>query len=122
MISRIKLIHFLSNLGALFWVLLGLLTIGGIALSTIGWVINTVVGILFITIGLFFYAHGRAFVRFYQSHTEHGSTEREFSSNPFLKRFMTLEILLLAGNCLVSALLLTAGASRVFGEGFPIFG
>lgn len=117
MITSIKLIQFLSSLGSLFWVLLGLLSIGGITLSTSGWLINVVMGILFIAVGCFFYARGRSFVCFYQSHIKQG-----LLANQSLKRFIRLEIVLLLGNCFVSALLLAAGASRVFGEGFAIFG
>ena len=56
----------IAFIGAILWAGLGVLTIGSIALSSIGWVINLIIGSLFILIGFFLYLRAKHLHRFYE--------------------------------------------------------
>lgn len=105
-----------ASISAILWIALGTLTIGSIVLSSIGWVINLVMGLLFILIGCFLYLRAYHWRRFYIT------VSSDMRNNPHLQRFLRLDLLFVLGACLLGALFLTAGVSRVFGEGYAIFG
>ena len=100
---------------ALLWTGLGLVAIGGILLSLTSWRINLFMGALFVGIGWFSYARVNAFCR--------GFTAMAVAqNNPHIRRFLLLDLILVVGVGLIGALLLVASLSRVFGEGYAVFG
>lgn len=113
LIRRYRNIAFVS---AALWVGLGGLTVGSIALSSIGWVINLVMGLLFMLIGVYLYFRAKNLHRFYETITP---TAR---NNPYIQRFLNLELIFVLSTCFVGVIFLSAGISRVFGEGYAIFG
>ena len=111
MLKARSLVHWLANSATVFWLLLVLLTFGGIFLSTIGWVINVVMGIIFSFIAGFFRVRGQSL----EALLEDGEQKP-------ISRFLQTEIVLLLGVNLVAIILLSAALSRIFGEGLPLFG
>jgi len=112
----IKLHKFIAYVGAWLWITLGGLTISSILLGTVGWAINVVIGTLFILIGCFFYWRTHSFHRFYMANADNLRKDKLFHQHLLPETLLTLCILLFVG------ILLLAGMSRVFGEGYPIFG
>jgi hypothetical protein len=106
----------IAYLGTFFWAGLGLLTIGSIAISSIGWVINLVMGSLFILIGYFLYLRAKNFYRFFRAITP------DTQNISYLQKFLRLDLVIVVGITFLGGLLLMAGIFRVFGEGFAIFG
>jgi hypothetical protein len=106
----------IAFLGAIFWTALGMLAIGSIRLGTIAWVINLGMGFLFVATGYFLYRRAKNFSRFYETITP------DAQNNPHLQRFLRLDLLFVLGAAFLSGLLLLAAISRVFGEGYAIFG
>ncbi len=106
----------IAYVGTVLWTGLGFLTIGSIALSSIGWAINLVMGSLFILIGYFLYLRAKNFYRFF----------RAITPDPlnffYLQKFLRLDLAFVVGITFLSGLMLMAGIFRVFGEGFAIFG
>ena len=114
-----KLIRWYKNLAivsALLWAGLGLLTVGSIAVSSLGWAINLIMGVLFIFIGWFLYARSDSFYWVYSS------SASDIQNHPHLQQFLRLDLIFVLGTCLVGGILLMASIGRVFGEGFAIFG
>ena len=114
-----KLIQWYKNiafLSTIFWAGLGVLTIGSIVISANGWVINLVIGSFFILIGIFLYLRAKNLHRFYEV------IPSDVQNTPPLKHFLRLEMILILGTGFLGGMLLLAGISRVFGEGFAIFG
>ncbi len=105
----------IAYLGTIFWAGLGLLTIGSIAISSIGWVINLVMGCLFLLIGYFLYLRTKNLYRFYRAVTP------DMQNISYLQKFLRLDLIFVVGITFLSGLLLMAGIFRVFGEGFAIF-
>jgi len=101
---------------AILWIGIGAITIGSIALSSFSWGINLIMGFLFIFLGWFLYIRANYFHRFYSTNTA------DIQNNPHIKRFLRLDLMFVLSTCLIGGLLLTASISRVFGEGYPIFG
>jgi hypothetical protein len=75
------------------------LTIGSIVLSSIGLVINLLMGAFFISFGWFMVWGTRS-----------------------LDRVRILSLVFMLGAILIGSIMLVAGAFRVFGEGYAIFG
>ena len=116
---NLKLIHWYKNfafLSAILWAGLGLLTVASVTLSTIGWEVNVMVGVLFISIGVFLYLRAKNLHWFYDV------ISTDVKNTPQLNRFLRLEMIFVLGTCFLGGLLLMAGISRVFGEGYAIFG
>ena len=114
-----KLIQWYKNLAlvsAFFWVGLGVLTVGSIIVSSLGWIINLIMGILFIFIGWYLYARSDSFYRLFSS------SASDMQNNPYIQRFLRFDLIFVLGTCFVGGLLLMASMSRVFGEGFAVFG
>jgi hypothetical protein len=95
---------------------LGAITIGSITLSSLGWVINLVMGLLFIFIGWFLYFRANNFHLFYSANIA------ETQNNQQLERFLRIDLILVLGTCLAGGLLLAVSIGRVFGEGYALFG
>ncbi len=117
--TPLTLIRWYKNLAlvsALLWVGLGVLTVGSIAVSTLGWAINLIMGALFIFIGWYIYARSDSFCRVYSS------SASDMQNNPHIQRFLRLDLMFVLGACLVGGSLLVASISRVFGDGFAVFG
>lgn len=112
----IRLYQFLALANALLWGALGILTIGSVWLSRIGWPINLLMGSVFAAIGGFLYLRAYHWQRFYLT------APVDVQNSPHIRRFLRLDLIFLVGMGLVGGILLTAGISRVFGEGYAIFG
>ncbi|MFZ2487886.1 MAG: hypothetical protein WAZ19_07155 [Anaerolineae bacterium] len=112
----IRLYQFLALANALFWGMLGVLTIGSILLSRIGWPINLLMGNVFAAIGGFLYRRAYHWWRFYQT------APGDVQNSAHVKHFLHLDLIFLVGTGLIGGILLAAGISRVFGEGYAIFG
>jgi hypothetical protein len=106
----------LALVSAFLWFGLGAITIGSIALSPISWAINLIIGLFFILIGWFLHRRASSFYHFYSTSAD------DTQNNQSLLRFLRLDFLAILGTCLVGSLLLIASISRVFGEGFAVFG
>jgi len=101
---------------AILWIGIGAITIYSVALSSFGWGINLIMGFLFILLGWFLYIRANCFHRFFLTSTA------DIQNNPHFKRFLRLDLMFVLSTCLVGGLLLSASISRVFGEGYAVFG
>lgn len=106
----------LALVGAILWFGVGLITIGGIVLSSLGWIINLVMGLIFISIGWLLYRRASSFYLFFSA------SPVTNQNNLHLQRFMRLDLLVVCGASLLGGILLIASISRVFGEGYAVFG
>ncbi len=112
----IQVHKYTTFIGALLWIALGIITVGSIALSSIGWVINLIFGLLFILIGVFIWS------RMYYLNRFLIRSSQNVQLNIDLQRYLRLEIVLAVGILFVGLILLMGASSRVFGEGFAVFG
>jgi hypothetical protein len=112
----IKFHKFSYILSACLWSGLGMLTIGGIAVSSIGWFINLGMGLLFLFIGCFMYFHGNSLHRFYAGGAD------QLQEDPKLQRFLRWDLIFVIISCILSGSLFTAAFYRIFFEGFAVFG
>ncbi|MFQ6539739.1 MULTISPECIES: hypothetical protein [Aphanothece] len=108
--------QYLAAVGAAFWVGTGVVAIGSIALSPRNWTPNLAMGVLFICLGWLLYLRAVSFSRFFSA------MPVNIQIISFGQRFLRLDLLLVSLSCLVGALLLLASVSRVFGEGYAVFG
>jgi hypothetical protein len=95
---------------------LGMLTIGSIVLSSIGWFINLGMGLFFIMIGVYLYFRGNSLHRFYSGAVDN------LQDDPKFRRFLRLDLLFVIISCVVSGAFLTGAFIRIFFEGFAVFG
>ena len=112
----IRFHKFSSILSAILWLLLGILTIGSITISSLGWIINLSMGFLFIIIAGFIYLHGKNLHQFYSNAIE------IIQNDPHFKRFLRLDLLFVFSTTFLGGVSLIAAFFRVFGEGFAVFG
>ena len=111
---KIKSLQILSLITAFVWTAVGIITVGSIYLSMGGFVINVVVGSLFIFIGQFIFWKERYFVKFLRE---------AVSNNKKLKVTVIISELFFIGGILLVGLVAFFGVfSRVFLEGFAVFG
>ena len=101
---------------ACLWSVLGMMTIGSIAVSSIGWVINLGMGLLFILIGVYLYFRGNSLHRFYSSAVDN------LQQDPNYQRFLRFEMIFVIISSILSGVFLIAAFIRVFREGFAVFG
>lgn len=114
-ILRLKILRIITYLATLIWVVTGLVTIGSIYLSRIGFVINLLVGKSFILLGTYFYFKEKALSELLEI-----TYQDQFSklhNKVFLGEFFFMMFALLVGIIILSAV-----SSRVFKEGFAVFG
>ena len=112
----IRFHKFSSILSAILWFLLGLLTIGSIAISSLGWIINLSMGVLFLIIAGFIFLHGKNLHQFYTRTIEIVQNDLHF------KRFLWLDLIFVLSTVFLGGVFLIAAFFRVFGEGFAVFG
>jgi len=105
-----------SLINTCLWSGIGTITIGSIIQSSLSWHINLLMGLLFFSIGCFFYLRSSNLHHFYFS------GDSKIQKNLHLQRFLRLDMIFVLGSCLVGGILLFASISRVFKEGFAIFG
>lgn len=96
--------------------MLGMLTIGGIVLSSHVWILNLGMGLPFIFIGCFMYFHGHSLYQFYA-----GAVDKLKEVSNF-QRFLRWDLLLEIISCILSGALFTTAFYRIFIEGFAVFG
>lgn len=97
------------------WITIGLITLGSIYLSRIGYIINLIVGILFLIIAIYFYFKEKYFLEFL---TKTNQVEQDL----LFKKVILGEIILVMTALLVGTIALSAVSMRVFVEGFAVFG
>lgn len=112
----IRLYKNTALVSAIFWAGTGSITIGSIVVSSLDWGINLVMGLILIFVGWFLYLRANNFYRCYIA------SPTDMQKNPSCLRFLRLDLLLVIISCLVGAVLLAASISRVFGEGYAVFG
>ena len=103
-------------LSAILWFLLGILTIGSIAISSLGWIINLSMGSFFMIVAGFIYLHGKNLHQFYSNAIE------TIQNDPHFNRFLRLDLIFVFSTAIISGGFLIAAIFRVFGEGFAVFG
>ena len=109
---------YIALASAFFWLGLGAVTIGSISVtvSTPGWVVNLIMGLFFILIGLCLHRRASIFYRFYSTSSD------DVQNNQHLLQFLRLDLVIVSGSGLFGGLLLSGALSRVFLEGFAVFG
>jgi len=112
----IKIHKFCSILCTSLWLILGMLTIGSIAASSLVWIVNLGMGLLFIIIGVFIYLHGMRLHLFY------ASAVHKLQKDPNFQKFLRLDLIFVIISCLGGGVLLIGALIRVFMEGFAVFG
>lgn len=112
---QLKLLQFATYLTIFLWITSGLIIIGSIYLSRIGFVINLLVGTLFILLGLYFYFKEKFLSEFLKK-----TCESELGK--LYKKVILGEVIFIMVTLLVGVIILSAVSSRVFGEGFAVFG
>ena len=112
---RLKILHFATYLTILLWITTGLITIGSIYLSRIGFVTNIIVGILFILLGVYFYFKEKALSELL------GKTYKK-EQDKLHNKVILGEIIFIMVALLVGGTILSAVISRVFWEGYAVFG
>jgi hypothetical protein len=113
---EIKLHRYSFIFSVYLWLALGILTIGSILVSSLGWIVNLGMGLLFIIIGCLMYLHGNSLHRFYK-----GSMDK-LQEDPNFQRFLRLDLLFVIISCIVISAMLTGAFIRIFIEGFAVFG
>ena len=114
-ILQLRLLQFATYFTTFLWITSGLLTIGSIYLSRIGFVINLIVGTLFILLGIYFYCKEKALSELLEK-TCQGKLGK------LHKKVILGEVVFIMIALLVGIIILSAVSSRVFGEGFAVFG
>jgi len=112
----INLHKYSSIFSACLWSVLGFFTIGSIAVSSIGWVINLGMGLLFIMTGGYLYFRGKSLHRFYLSAVDN------LQQDPNFQRFLRFEMIFVIISSILSGVFLIAAFIRIFSEGFAVFG
>ncbi|MCP9927706.1 hypothetical protein [Cyanobium sp. CH-040] len=112
----IRLYRSFALASAALWSGTGFVVIGSIAMSVRNWVVNLVMGQLFVIAGLFLCLRANQFACYYMS------IPCDMQRNPACMRFLRLDFLLVLITCLVGGLLFAASLSRVVGEGYAVFG
>jgi hypothetical protein len=92
------------------------MTIGSIAVSPLGWVINLGMGLLFIMIGGYLYFRGKSLHRFYAGAVDNLQEDPNFQS------FFSYEMIFVIISCFGSGVFLIGAFIRIFIEGFAVFG
>jgi len=85
-------------------------------MSVRNWVVNLVMGSLFVIAGLFLYLRANQFACYYRA------IPIDMQRNPACIRFLRFDLLLVLITCLAGGLLFAASLSRVLGEGYAVFG
>ncbi len=110
-----KILKNITLFTGLLWIINGFITIGSIYLSYIGIVVNCIVGMLFILIGIYFYKRGKILLELL-------TKTSDSLPHKLRKKVITSEIILTAGILFIGFIILCAISSRVFREGFAVFG
>jgi hypothetical protein len=108
-----KFLKILSYFVAICWVLAGLIIIGSLYLGTALWIVHIVVGTLFISIGIYFLQKERCFLELLKSIKDRDKV---------VQKNILFELILLLFFCFFGLVALSAIYSRVFNEGFSVFG
>jgi len=113
---EIKLHRYSYIFSVYLWLTLGILTIGSILVSSLGWIINLGMGTGLIIIGCLMYLHGNSLHRLYA-----GAMDK-LQEDPNFIWFLRFDLLLVIISCIVSGAFLTGAFIRMFVEGFAVFG
>lgn len=110
--SRRGLTRWIGYLAAVSWFLLAILTAGSSLLRMSTVTINIAIAVIFAAIALFVLWRARTIA----------GVARKIEFPDALGRLLMVEAATSAGFLIVGVLLLSGVASRVFGEGVPVFG
>jgi len=112
---KLKILKLLDLINISLWLIIGLITIGSIFLSSIGFVINLVVGSIFISIAIFFN---------YKRKYLFELLKKIYNDGVYVltDKVINGEIVGLVTALILGILIFSAVSSRVFIEGFPVFG
>ncbi|MDD2680748.1 MAG: hypothetical protein PHE20_01440 [Patescibacteria group bacterium] len=110
-----KILQFTTIFTAFLWVATGLVTVGSIYLSNIGFVINLIVGLSFILIGFYLHLKEKNIFGLLK-------IVPEDQSRNLYKKVIVGEIIFIAAALFFGLMAFSAVLSRVFGEGFAVFG
>ncbi len=112
---RLTILRYASYGASMVWIATGLIIIGSIYLSSSGFFINLIIGVLFILLGIFFYSKEKTLLQIL-------SQNHEDIQNTLYKKSINGEIILAMLTLFLGLMLLSAASSRVFVEGYPVFG
>lgn len=112
----IRLYRSFALASAALWAGTGFVVIGSIAMSVRSWVVNLVMGSLFVIAGVFLHLRAHQFACCYMS------IPCDMQRNPACMSFLRFDLLLVLITCLVGGLLFAAALSQVAGEGYAVFG
>ncbi|QEN04580.1 hypothetical protein EW093_07640 [Thiospirochaeta perfilievii] len=112
---KLKILKFLDLINISLWLIIGLITIGSIFLSSIGYVINLVVGSIFISIAIFFNYKRKYLFELLKKTCIDGE-------DILTDKVINGEIVGIISALILGIIIFTAVYSRVFIEGFPVFG
>ena len=120
-----KALNFLKILSyAVFsiWVLLGVLTFLSIYYGMTGFVINIVMGCVFILIGLYLFLKAKNILALFYSFNRFTINKNTNIINTQFKKMIFFENIFILLSLLIGLIFLTAIFSRVFSEKLPVFG
>ncbi len=120
-----KALNFLKILSyAVFsiWVLLGGLTFLSIYYGMTGFVINIVMGCVFILIGLYLFLKAKNILALFYSFNRFTINKNTNIINTQFKKMIFFENIFILLSLLIGLIFLTAIFSRVFSEKLPVFG
>jgi len=112
---KLKTLKLTTYLTVFVWITTGIITVGSIYLSFIGFFINLTVGILFILIGIYLGIKEKSL---YELITKICNEEQ----SQLCQKVILGEIILIMISLLIGLGILIAVSSRVFVEGFAVFG
>ena len=112
---KFKIILLATYIASSTWIICGLITLGSIYLSRIGFTINFIVGLLFILLGVYIYSKEKALLELLVK-------AHEGKQSRLIKKVIIGEIIFITLALLVGIVIVSAVSSRVFGEGFAVFG
>ena len=111
-----KIYSVLSIATACLWLILSMMSVGSLFLEMPGSFVNLLMGLIFFVMGVFFFLRACYFSRFFLAFASSGRI------NNALLKYVYLDIVFVFLSFLFVSLLNSGAASRVFGEGLPIFG
>ena len=114
--------RFASYAGLAIWLLLGLLSIGGIFLGIIGFMVNIVMGIIFFLVGFYLHLKAKTTLSLFCNIIELGNSIKHNTIDSLLERVVLLDLVLILLCLFLGLAILTGAILRIFGEGLPIFG
>lgn len=115
-----KSFKIISRIGAVSYIILGLVTIGSIFNGTMDLYINLIMGVLIMATGYYLYAKANSIIALLTTIGD-STSDRQATSNT-VTRFLLFETIFAVASLLLGGILLSGAVSRVFLEKMPVFG